>query len=270
MKTLLLALAVTLALLVVLLLPHFKAALPAIKTATVNALFPVFTLLTRHMQRSGLMLGLFYFPEGSKIYFSSTFAAPLTVSAATNANPAQATSTGHALVDLDEVLYTANGWEDATNSVFRIDQQTANAFDFLGLDSSNTTFYPPGGGVGTVRKISNWLEMPQVLNVGSSGGDARLTNIELLAARNSIAVPTGFNPIQQTITMAHDPALANYKAMVALSRVLAPVAFKWAIGGGAVSYSYGYMSVSEVPILNRNQVNQVTAQISVIGRNISY
>lgn len=211
----------------------------------------------------------FYFPEGTKLYFSSTLASALTVSAVSNANPAQATSAGHGLVDLDEVLFTS-GWEDATNSVYRVDQQTANTFDFSGLDATNTTFYPAGGGVGTVRKVSNWLEMPQVLDYNTSGGDARLTNVELLASRNGIAVPTGFNPTSINITMAHDPALANYQSMVGLSRTLAPCAFKFVIGGGAVSYGYGYMSVSETPQVARNQVNRVSASLALLGRQISY
>ena len=42
------------------------------------------------------------------------------------------------------------------------------------------------------------------------------------------------------------------------------------LSGGATAYGYGYMSVSEVPALNRNQANTVTAAISMLGRMISY
>jgi hypothetical protein len=41
----------------------------------------------------------YYFPEGSKFYFSSTFGAAKTATAVSNANPAVVTSTAHALVD---------------------------------------------------------------------------------------------------------------------------------------------------------------------------
>ena len=48
----------------------------------------------------------YYFPEGSKFYFSKTFAAAKTISAITNANPAVATSTSHGYVNGDEILLT--------------------------------------------------------------------------------------------------------------------------------------------------------------------
>jgi len=48
------------------------------------------------------------------------------------------------------------------------------------------------------------------------------------------------------------------------------VAFKQVISGGAVTYGYGYLSVSEMPALNSNQVNTVQAALTVIGRSISY
>jgi hypothetical protein len=37
-----------------------------------------------------------------------------------------------------------------------------------------------------------------------------------------------------------------------------------------VTYGYGYMSVSEVPQLNANQVNTVSAALTFLGRVMSY
>jgi hypothetical protein len=211
----------------------------------------------------------YYFPEGSKFYFSKTFGAAKTVSAVTNADPAVATSTAHGFVDGDEVLFTS-GWEDATDSVFKIDQLTADTFEVEGLNSVNTSFYPAGSGAGTAQKVSTWVEMPQVLNIATSGGDARFTTIQPLAKRNDINVPTGFNAMSITVTLGHDPANANYQQMVDIGRTLEKVAFKMVLSGGAVAYGYGYLNVSEAPQLNRNQVNQVTASFTLLGRFISY
>ena len=72
----------------------------------------------------------YFFAEGSKFYFSRTFAAAKTLSAITNADPAVATSVAHGYADLDEVLVTS-GWEDANNAVLRVDQLTA---DFIAAD----------------------------------------------------------------------------------------------------------------------------------------
>lgn len=211
----------------------------------------------------------YFFPEGSKVYFSTNLAAAKTVTGATNANPSVATSAAHGYVDGDELLFTS-GWEDATDTVFKADQLTADTLSLLGLNAVDTNFYPAGTGTGTLQKISNWKEVPQVLGVSTSGGDARFTTVDLLAKRNSINVPTGFNAASMTLTLAHDPANANYQDMVSISRGLSKVAFKLVLSGGAVMYGYGYLSVSEAPQLNRNQVNQVQAAITFLGRPISY
>jgi hypothetical protein len=58
--------------------------------------------------------------------------------------------------------------------------------------------------------------------------------------------------------------------MLDISRTLSKVAFKMVLSGGAISYGYGYMSVSESPSLNVNQANQVTAALTLLGRSISY
>ena len=210
-----------------------------------------------------------YFPEGSSQTFSQTFAAAKTITAITNANPAVATSVAHGYTTGDEILLTS-GWEDATDSVYKITVLTADTFSISGLDTTNTGFYPVGTGTGTAQKVSGWTSIPQVLSISGSGGDARFTDVQLLAKRNSLKIPTGFNATSITMSLAHDAANANYITMVGISRNLSKVAFKQVISGGSVTYGYGYLSVSEMPKLNSNQVNSVDAALTVIGRSISY
>ena len=211
----------------------------------------------------------YYFAEGSKFYFSTTFASAKTVTALSNANPAVATSTAHGYADNDEILLSS-GWEDATDNIYRADQLTADTFSLLGLNTLDTTWYAAGTGTGSAYKVSNWTEIPQVLNITSSGGDARFTNVEPLARRNSIAVPTGFNPATLTLTLGHDPSQAAYQTMLDISRTLRKVAIKVAIVGGGTGYGYGYLSVSEMPQMQRNQANQVQAAIALLGRFMTY
>lgn len=210
-----------------------------------------------------------YFPEGSIQNFSQTFASAKNISALTNANPAVATSVAHGYNTGDEILLTS-GWEDATDTVYKVTVLTADTFSIDGLDTTNTSFFPAGTGAGTAQKVSGWTSIPQVLTISGSGGDARFTDVQLLAKRNAIRVPTGFNATSITLTLAHDAANANYKTMLNISRNLSKVAFKQVISGGAVTYGYGYLSVSEMPVLNSNQVNQVSAAMTVLGRSMSY
>ncbi|WGG48923.1 phage tail tube protein [Rugamonas sp. DEMB1] len=209
------------------------------------------------------------FPEGSSQQFSQTFAAAKTITSLTNADPAIATSVAHGYTSGDELLFNI-GWEDATDTVFKVTVLTADTYSIDGLDSSDVNFFPAGSGVGTTQKISTWIAIPQVLTIGSSGGDPKFTDVNPLAKRNGIKIPTGFNATSVTLSLGHDASNANYKTMVKISRALKKVAFKQVLNGGAVTYGYGYMSVSEMPKLNNNQVNTVDAALALLGRSISY
>lgn len=208
-------------------------------------------------------------PEGSSQQFSNTLAAAKTITAITNANPAVATCTAHGYTTDDEIMLSS-GWEDATDSVYKIESVDANSFKILGLDSTNTSFFPTGSGGGSAQKLSAWTAIPQVLTISASGGDARFTDVNPLAKRNGIRIPTGFNATSVTLSLGFDATTPTYKTMVGISRSLSKVAFKQVLSGGAVQYGYGYMSVSEFPKLNNNSVNTVDAAMTFLGRTMSY
>jgi len=208
-------------------------------------------------------------PEGSSQQFSNTLAAAKTITAITNANPAVATCTGHGYTTGDEIMLSS-GWEDATDSVYKIESVDSNSFKILGLDSTNTSFFPAGSGGGSAQKLSAWTAIPQVLTISASGGDARFTDVNPLAKRNGIRIPTGFNATSVTLSLGFDATTPAYKTMVGISRSLSKVAFKQVLSGGSVQYGYGYMSVSEFPKLNNNQVNTVDAALTFLGRTMSY
>ena len=208
-------------------------------------------------------------PEGSSQQFSNTLAAAKTITAITNANPAVATCTAHGYTTGDEIKLSS-GWEDANDSVYKIESVDANSFKILGLDSTNTSFFPAGSGGGSAQKLSAWTAIPQVLTISASGGDARFTDVNPLAKRNGIRIPTGFNATSVTLSLGFDATTPAYKTMVGISRSLSKVAFKQVLSGGSVQYGWGYLNVSEFPKLNNNQVNTVDAALTFLGRTMSY
>lgn len=208
-------------------------------------------------------------PEGSSQQFSNTLAAAKTITAITNANPAVATCTAHGYTTGDEIMLSS-GWEDATDSVYKIESVDSNSFKILGLDSTNTSFFPAGSGGGSAQKLSAWTAIPQVLTISASGGDARFTDVNPLAKRNGIRIPTGFNATSVTLSLGFDVTTPAYKTMVGISRSLSKVAFKQVLSGGSVQYGWGYLNVSEFPKLNNNQVNTVDAALTFLGRTMSY
>jgi hypothetical protein len=210
------------------------------------------------------------FPEGSRFYFSADLGTAINVTAVTNANPGVATTgSAHGIPNGDQFVFQS-GWDDATDTVFRAGSVATNSLSILGLDTTQTQFYPPGGGSGTIRRIGVWTEMLQVLDVQATGGDVRYTPIEPLSRRNSIQVPTGFNPSSINFVLGWDPNLAFYSALLGLSRTLTPVALRISVPGMGTMYGYGNVSASEIPQMQRNQANRVQAAMSLLGRPISY
>ena len=209
-----------------------------------------------------------YVPEGSRFLISTTFAPAVNVTAVTNAANAVASAT-NTFTAGDELLFTS-GWEDATDSVWKASAATGTTVTLGGLDSTDTNFFPSGGGIGTLQRVSNWIELQQPLTIDTSGGDAKFINVEPLNKRNSFQIPTGFNANQTRLTIGYDPTLPGYQAALAASRTLRKVAFKFVLSGGATAYTFGYITASEVPRMTKGQVLSVEVAIASIGRMVSY
>jgi hypothetical protein len=211
----------------------------------------------------------YFFPEGSKFYYSNTLATAKNLTAVTNASPAVATSVAHGFVDLDPLLITS-GWEDATDTIFEADQLTVDTFAITGLDSTDTNWFAAGTGTGTARKVSNWVEIPQVLEPTPNGGGVKYGTVSPLGARNDKKQPIGFEAMGIDLTIGYDATNATIKAMQAITRVFGKVAFKVVIPGGGRVYGYGNLACSEFPRMSKGSAISLSVGIGFDGRAIAY
>lgn len=211
----------------------------------------------------------YYYPEGSKVYYSDTFAGAKTVSAVTNANPAVASSTAHGYTDADPVLFNS-GWEDANSTIWEVDQLTADTFSLVGLDASSTTYFAAGTGIGTTQKVSNWTEIPQILDISSSGGGPKYGTVSPLGRRNDIKTPIGFEAMSIDMGLGYDATNATWQDMLALTRTFSKVAIKIVVPGGGRLYGYGNLIASEMVEISKGNALKVKAAISLDGRMVGY
>lgn len=212
----------------------------------------------------------YIFPQGTKAFYSTTLAAAKTVTAVTNASPAVATSVSHGYVDLDPVLYSSS-WADADNTVFEVDQLTVDTFGIVGLNATDTNVYPVGSGVGTTKKISTWIEVPQILSLQGTGGGIRYGTISPLGSRQDTKQPIGFDAAGLDIKIGFDPNNAVITGMQSLTRVFTKVAVKLVIPGGGRVYGYGNIACNEFPeIGSKDAPIQLSVGIGFDGRAISY
>lgn len=212
----------------------------------------------------------YYFPQGTKVFYSNTLATAKNVSAVTNASPAVATSVAHGYVDQDPVLF-ASAWADAADTVFEVDQLTVDTFGILGLNATDSGVYPSGSGVGTARKISTWVEIPQVLSLSANGGGIKYGTVSPLGSRQDTKQPIGFDASGLDIKIGYDPANAVITTMQTLTRVFGKVAVKLLIPGGGRVYGYGNIACGEFPeIGSKDSPIQLSVGIGFDGRAISY
>lgn len=213
----------------------------------------------------------YFLVEGSKFLYSKTFAPAVAVSAASNADPAALTTAmAHGYVPGDEFLYTA-GWEDATDTVWRAGTASGSALTVAGLDSSDTQWFPAGNGVGTLRKVSDWVEIGQVLDVQPQGGGARNVTIDPLSRRNAIQMPAGFEASSISFTLGYDPSLASQADLAKISRNLSQkVAFKFLLAGGQAGYGYGTAQLAQMPTMAKGSAISVGLTINFLGQFVGY
>lgn len=215
------------------------------------------------------------FADGSRFFIGDGFGASVAISSISNDDPAVVTTgTTHGFSSNDEILIDSE-WDDISGGVYLAKDASGSSFTLggdPGIDTSNTDFYPAGAnaGAGSAKKVSTWVEIGQVLSISSSGGDPRFVEIAPLAKRNATQVPVGFNPQSIDIEVGYDPTMTSYKKMLAAARTLTPLPFRMQLAGGIRGYGYGYISVSELPLLDRDQPNRVNASIALLGKFIGY
>ena len=208
-------------------------------------------------------------PNGSTIHISSGFGSALTVTAVTNAVPAVATSATHGLSNGDFVVFTS-GWSRLSDKVFRVANVDTNTFELEGTDTQDTDIYPAGSGTGSVKKVSGWTQLTQVLSTNSVGGDQNYTTYQFLEADTEVSIPTNKSAAGLDMTVADDPSLAGYILASTANDDRLPRAVRVTAANGAKSLYYSYISVNRTPSLTVNQVSATAITFRFLNEPVRY
>lgn len=205
-------------------------------------------------------------PNGTLFYGASGYGSALTVTGATNANPTVLTSTAHGLATGDFVEVTS-GWSRISNRIFRVIELTADTFSLEGVDTTDTSVYPAGSGTGSVRKITGWTQIQQVLSTTSSGGDQQFVNYQFLEDDHETRKPTIKAAAGLDMSIADDPTLAGYILLSAANDDRQPRALKAVLSNGSILLYNAYLSLDKTPSLTANQVMACKATASFLNPN---
>lgn len=208
-------------------------------------------------------------PNGVLLSIATSYAASVSVTGITNANPGVATATAHGFSNGD-VLELTSGWSRLNNRLVRVSGVTANTFNIEAIDTSSTTLYPTGTGGGSVRKITAFTQIAQILELTSSGGEMQYVTYSFLEQDFESQMPTQSSPQTLSMTIADDQTLAGFIAMKAAAQTRALTGMRATLPNGSILFYNGYVDFDETPSMTKNQVMGCRGGFSLQGRPVRY
>jgi hypothetical protein len=204
-------------------------------------------------------------PTGSTFFIASAFAASKTTTTVTNASEAVVTSAGHGYSNGDIVEMTS-GWGRLNRRDFRIKSVATDTFVLEGADTSSTTFYPAGTGVGSVRKISTFTQITSVMNPQSTGGDPKNVVYKFIESDVEYSINDGFTATSYTLELDADAiGSAGYTALKTLTDVQTDTSLKVVTRSGSLIFQPCTVALNEAIRMQDGQINRVN--VSFNGNN---
>ncbi|MGN8346363.1 phage tail protein [Pseudomonas sp. SMV71] len=211
----------------------------------------------------------FRLPNGATLEIAATYGAAIPVTALSNANPAVATAAAHGLTDGDIIAVTS-GWTRLNNRAARVADSDTGTFALENINTSNLQPYPAGSGVGSVREVTGFVEIPQITDVNTSGGDQQFLTFGFLADDDDRQIPTTKNPISMAFTVADDPELPFVAVVEAADEDKAIRVLRLNLPGGSSIIYNGYVTITATPTLGRNNLMTRVITLSLAGRPTRY
>lgn len=202
-------------------------------------------------------------PNGSQIAIASTYATLKNMTAITNATEAVATLEATHGVIVGDILEVTSGWEDLTGRIVRIKTLSTNDVTMEGVDTTSTTKYPAGTGTGSIREITAWTNVTQILDAQGQSGEQQYYEYQFLSGNRQQRMPTIRGASSLELTLADDTTQAWYSVVKAASDARTPTAMRVTLPNGAKLYYNGYWSLSNVPTLTVNQAMSLACSFSL-------
>jgi hypothetical protein len=188
---------------------------------------------------------------GTMLAIATSYGPVVDMTALSNASEGVAElDTGHGCV-VGDYLEVVSGWDLLNLRIARAKTVVGDNITLEGIDTSNTTNYPPGTGIGSIRRITGWTNIGQIQSVSGAGGDLNFADVTTITDRTQKQVPTTRSAKTTTLNLFDDPSLAGQAAIQAANDTNALVAQRISYANGSKMLKNGYWSIGE-PDVNSN------------------
>lgn len=208
--------------------------------------------------------------QGTQLAIAATYGAVKAMSALTNAVAGVATlEAAHGIIVGDQFEITS-GWDRLSGRVVRASVVATNDVTLEGVDTSSTTLYPAGSGVGTIREILTWASITQIDNVSASQPSVDFVDVTTLADQTKKQIPSLDNFPDLTISVLYDPTLSWVATVLAASLANALSAVRMILPNGSKVYANGYWKISSFPQIATGQAVKNTINLTFNSNATQY
>lgn len=209
-------------------------------------------------------------PNGATVAINTAFGASKTMSAFSNANPGVMTLEASHGITVGDIFVVTSGWSRADGNVYRASAVATNDVSVEGLNTSSTTLFPSGSGTGSVKEVTGWQQITQILEVSTSGGEQQFVTYSFLEEDSEHQIPTIKSPTSYRLRIGDDASLAHYAYLDTADADRQPRAMRVVLPGGSVIYWYAYVTLNKTPTLVKNEIMGLEVTLSVINAVTRY
>lgn len=216
-------------------------------------------------------MATFALPNGATVFVGSKLAAAVPVSAVSNAKGAVFTVPASSTLVAGDIVLIGSGWNLIDGLVAKISAVKDNTVTISTLNTSDVRFFPEGAGAGSLAKVTEWTQIPQITEVGASGGDQQYLQIQFLEDDRQRNLATYKAAKTQTYTFAHDSTLPVYDILITGDRSgdVMPM-YMYVPKAKETRYWSGIPSFDPQPTTAVNQVETVQLSVAIQSRDVTF
>ena len=208
---------------------------------------------------------------GASLSIAKTYGASINVTAASNAAECVLTTASAHSFSVGDYVEVTSGWGRLDKRLARCKTGTTGSSIVLeGIDTSDTTKYPAGTGIGSVRKVSAWTALSQVKAVSASGGSQNFASVTDISDVVERQVPTTRSAVTMTIDCYDDPSLAWYSDVSAADAARTPYGLLMAFPNGSKTLANAYWSLMKIPTMAQNEALMTQISLSYASEPTRY
>lgn len=209
-------------------------------------------------------------PSRTQIAVATAFAAAKTITAISNAAEAVVSCTAHGY-SAGDIVQIYSDWGRLNRRAVRVKSPTADTFVAESIDTTNTTFFPSGSGLGTVRKVTTFTPVPKYLNPNQSGGDPKTVNVRFMDEDTDTSLNDGFNAVTESFDIDADQfGTASYAALRTLTDVQSDTILRKTLRSGVMIFTPCTIALNENPKMADGQIMTNTVSVNGNGRITRY